>query len=131
MLGGLRHDPVVCGNDQEREIDPCRTGEHIVDEALVPRHVDEAQHRTIWRRQIGKPQIDRDASRLFFFQTVGINAGERPYQRGLSVIDVTGRSYDHASTSDGGVVARCCASAISALESAARAGPRKAAASAL
>ncbi len=45
MLERLRHHPVVGRDHQQHEIDAGRAGEHGVDEALVPRHVDEAERR--------------------------------------------------------------------------------------
>jgi len=45
MLERLRLDPVIGGDHQQREIDPAGTGQHRVHEALVTRHVDEAEHR--------------------------------------------------------------------------------------
>ena len=44
MLQSLRLDPVVGGNRKQGEIDPGRAGQHCMDEALMPRHVDEAEY---------------------------------------------------------------------------------------
>ena len=45
---------------------------------------------------MGKAEIDGDAAALFFFQTVGINAGQGFDQRGLAVVDVAGGADDDA-----------------------------------
>ena len=38
---------------------------------------------------MGEPYIDGDAAPLFFFEAVGVNAGQSFHQRRLSVIDVS------------------------------------------
>ena len=43
---------------------------------------------------MGKADVDGDAAALFFFQTVGVNAGQRLDQRGLSVIDMPSGADD-------------------------------------
>ena len=41
-------------------------------------------------------EIDGDAAPLFFGQAIGVDAGERLYERSLAVIDVAGGADDHA-----------------------------------
>ena len=120
MLARLRHHAVVGGDDQQHEIDAGRAGQHVVHEFLVARHVDEAEHGAVRRRQIGEAEIDGDAARLLLLQPVGIDAGQRPHQRGLAVIDMAGGADDHGAGSGRGAAARRSASAICAGESAAR-----------
>ena len=103
MLDGLRHDAVVRGDDQQHEVDAGRAGQHVVDEALVPGHVDEADGHAFAGRQIGEAEIDRDAARLLLLQAVGIDAGQRPHQRGLAVIDMARGADDHATGSGSGI----------------------------
>ena len=43
MLGGLRHDALVGGDDQQREVDARRAGHHGAHEVLVPGHVHDAR----------------------------------------------------------------------------------------
>ena len=43
---------------------------------------------------MGEPQVDGDAAALFFFQAVGVDAGERFDQGGLAVVDVAGGADD-------------------------------------
>ena len=43
-----------------------------------------------------KADVDGDSAPLFFFQAVGINAGESLYQCGFSVIDMPGGADDYA-----------------------------------
>ena len=131
VLARLRHHAVVGGDDQQHEIDAGGAGQHVVHEVLVARHVDEAEHRAVRRRQIGEAEIDGDAARLLFLEPVGVDAGERAHQRGLAVIDVAGGADDHGAGSGRGRAARRSASAISSGESAARTASKNCAASAL
>ena len=100
MLLGLRHPAIVGGDDQQREIDGADAGDHVLDEVLVARHVDDAQTKGRRRRrrgrqlQVGKAEIDGDAARLLFRQAIGIGAGQRLDQRALAVIDVAGGGDD-------------------------------------
>ena len=78
MLARLRHDAVVGGDHQHHEVDARGAGQHVVHEALVTGHVDEADDLAARARPIGKAQIDRDAARLLLLEPVGIDAGQRP-----------------------------------------------------
>ncbi len=122
VLDRLRHHAVVGGDGEQDEIDAGRAGEHVMNEALVPRHVDEADDRAICRRQIGKAEIDRDAARFFFLQAVGVDPGQRAHERGLAVVDMAGGADDHDAASGRDAAARRSASATSAGERSARAG---------
>ena len=44
MLARLRHRPVVGRYDQQHVVDAGCAGQHVVQELLVPGHVDEAEH---------------------------------------------------------------------------------------
>ena len=110
MLAGLRHRPVVGGDDQQDEIDADGAREHVVHETLMAGHVDEAQGLRTVDGSIGEADIDGDAARLLFGQTVGIDPRERPNQRRLAVIDVAGRADDHGGASTAN---RLCAAARS------------------
>src|SRR5205823_1626238 len=117
MLDRLRHDAVIGGNDNEDEIDAGGPGEHVVDEALMPRHIDKTEHPAAGRGQISKAEIDRDAARLLFLQAIGVDAGKGTDQRRLAVIDVAGCPDDHEAGSGKGSAAQPLASAISSGES--------------
>ncbi len=43
MLDRLRHDAVIGGDDQQREIDSAGAGQHGMDEALMTGDVDETE----------------------------------------------------------------------------------------
>ncbi|WEF52431.1 hypothetical protein AFIC_000917 [[Pseudomonas] carboxydohydrogena] len=122
MFDGLRHDAVIGGNHQQREIDSGRTGEHVVNEAFVPRHVDKTKNAAPRHRQIGKTEIDRYAARLLFFQAIGIDARQRPHQRGLAMIDMPCGADNHHADSGNGRSASFLARSISATDNAANVG---------
>ena len=73
---------------------PPTPGQHVLDEALVAGHVDEAQPQRGRQLEVREAEVDGDAAALLFFQAVGIDAGQRFDQRGLAVIDVAGGADD-------------------------------------
>src|SRR5881275_2110217 len=96
VLARLGHDRVVCGHHQYGKIDPRRTGEHVFDKSLMPGHVDDAEPKG---RHIedSEADIDGDAPRLFFGQTVAVDTGESLDQGRRAMIDVAGRAEDEVS----------------------------------
>ena len=64
VLARLGHDAIVRGDDQEREVDASRAGEHRMDEALVAGDVDEAENIAAGERSVRVAQVDRDAAGL-------------------------------------------------------------------
>ena len=44
------------------------------------------------RSQVREAEVDGDAAALLFLQAVGVDAGERPDERGLAVVDVARRA---------------------------------------
>src|SRR5690348_10549600 len=95
MLVSLRHDAIVSRDDEQREIDAARAGQHGVHQPLVAWYVDEPEHLSVRERAIGITELDRDAAHLLFRQPVRVDPGERAHQGGLAVIDMTGGSDDH------------------------------------
>ena len=93
MLARLRHHGFVGRHDKDDEIDAAGAGEHVLDEALVARDVDE-RHVDVADRHVGEAEVDRDAARFFFLEAIGIRAGQRAHQRALAVIDVTSGADD-------------------------------------
>ena len=61
VLTRLRHHAVVGRNDEQEEVDAGCAGDHGAHEALVPRHVDDAQLPPGRQRQPRKAQLDGDA----------------------------------------------------------------------
>ena len=94
MLFGLRHDAVVGGDGEEHEIDAVGAGEHVLDKALVAGHVDDARRSAVGQIEMGETEIDGDAALFFFFEPVGVVAGERFDQAGFAVVDMAGGADD-------------------------------------
>ncbi len=63
----------------------------------MPRHVNKAEYILFvaGQGQIGKSEIDGNASCLFLLQPVCVYLRERAHQRGLAMIDMPRRSDDH------------------------------------
>jgi hypothetical protein len=80
VLARLRHHAVIGGDDQHDEVDTGGTGQHVVHQALVARHIDEADDLAARPRPIRKSQVDRDAARLLLLQAIGIDARQLVHQ---------------------------------------------------
>jgi len=94
VLPGLGHDALIRGHDEHDRVDTADAGEHVADEVLMARHVDDAHVRAAGKREPGEAQVDGHPALAFFAQAVGVDAGERVNERGLAVVDVAGRSDD-------------------------------------
>src|SRR5439155_24608921 len=64
-------------------------------EALVPRHIDEDEHRAVWQRVKSITEVDGDAALFFFLQAIGVDAGERLDERRLAVVDMASGADQH------------------------------------
>src|SRR5262249_55933597 len=97
MFSGLRHDAFVGGDDEHGEVDAPDARQHVLDEALVTRDVDDLDRESV--RLFGKRKagIDRDAASLLFGQAVGVDAGQRFDERGFAVVDVSRGADDYCS----------------------------------
>ena len=91
MLAGLGHHRVVGRDDQHRQVEPRRAGQHVADEPLVAGDVDQGQAVGA-QVERGEAQVDRDPALLLGRQTVGVDAGQGADQGRLAVVDVPGRS---------------------------------------
>ena len=94
MLAGLRHDRFVGGDHEEDEVDSADAGQHVLDELLMPRYVDEPEPQVVPQIEVRETDVNGDATALFFLEAVGIDTGEGFDQRGLAVIDVAGCADD-------------------------------------
>ena len=94
VLPGLGHHRLVGGHHQRHRVDAVGPGQHVADEALVARHVDEGGHDPLPELAVGEAEVDRDAALLLLLQAVGVGAGERAHERALPVVDVAGRPDD-------------------------------------
>src|SRR5262245_22251590 len=94
VLFGLGHDAVIGGNGKKNQIDAVGAGEHIFDEPLVPRDIDNPRLRAVGKIEVGKSQINRNAALLFFLEPVRILSGQRFDQADVPVMDVASGAYD-------------------------------------
>src|SRR3954468_8037095 len=98
MFLRLRHPSVVRRDDQKREIDRADARNHVANKILVPGHVHDSNTKklAVVRPDIkmGKAELDRNLTRLFFRESIGIDAGQGLDQRALPMIDVSRRSDD-------------------------------------
>src|SRR5258708_36875723 len=70
-----------------------------MDEFFVARHIDQTEHVAVFERHVRIAQFDRNAARLFFLETIRVDARQRSHQTRFAVVDMPGRTYDHACTS--------------------------------
>ena len=96
MFARLRHDGIIGRYDEHCQVDARGAGQHVLDEALVARHVNEAQPDVRSELKVGEADIDGDAAALLFLQAVGVDPGQGFDERGLAVIDVAGRADEKA-----------------------------------
>ena len=68
--------------------------QHVADEPVVARHVDEVQDGPVGQRQVRVPHVDRHAAAALLREAVGVDAGQGAQERGLAVVDVAGRADD-------------------------------------
>jgi hypothetical protein len=91
MFARLRHHALVGGNDECQEIDAVCPGQHVFDETLVARNIDEADFQVI-EFEIGKTEVNGNAATFFFGKSIGIGAGEGADESALAVVYVTRRA---------------------------------------
>ena len=94
VLLGLRLPPLVGRDHEQHEPDRTDAGEHVADESLVPRDVDEADLATGREHAPRVAEIDREAAALLLRPAVGVDARQPDDQRRLAVVDVAGRRDD-------------------------------------
>jgi hypothetical protein len=85
VLAGLRPDRLVGGHDEQDQVDAARPCEHVLDESLMPRDIDEAQDE-IGLDEVREAEIDRDAA-LRLRAAGGVRARERPDELALAMVD--------------------------------------------
>ncbi|MNS93486.1 hypothetical protein D3C72_1276650 [compost metagenome] len=95
VLARLRHHAVIGGDHEQREVDAACARGHGVNQLLMARDIDQAEHVAVLERHVRIAKLDREAARLPFLQSVGIHARQRPDQAGLAMIDMSCRADDH------------------------------------
>jgi len=94
VFARLGHDPLVSSDHQQGDVDAAYASQHVVDESLVARDVDDRDLDAVRQSQPGKAQVDCHATLFFFLQTIRIDAGQGVDQRRLAMVDVAGRADD-------------------------------------
>ncbi len=116
VLARLGLDGLVGRDHQQDNIDTADAGQHVANKALVAGHIDETDANGLAagsdQIEVGEAEIDGDAAPLLLGQPVGIDAGKRPHQRTLAVIDMARSPNDdslHIEQFTATFVELCCA----------------------
>jgi hypothetical protein len=88
----------VSRDDEEYGGGRAQAGEHVADEALMSRHVDEGHLFAGVERRPGVAEVDGQPAPTLLGPAVGLGAGEGANEGGLPVVDVTGGG-DHVHVS--------------------------------
>ena len=104
VLQRLRVRSVVRRDDEQRRVDLARPDEHVADEPVVPRDVDEVDDPPVIEHEMRIPHVDRHPAPPLLGQPVRVDAGERTQERRLAVVDVPGRADDEACGRPDGVL---------------------------
>ena len=89
MLVRLRARALGRVDHEQEEVDPARPGDHVADEPLVARDVDQREPRPVGQFERRVAEVDRDPALLLLGQPVRVLPGQRPDEPGLAVVDVT------------------------------------------
>ena len=91
----------VCGitdssarDDKEREVDAPDAREHVLDEPLVSRDVDDAHLASAGQREPREAQVDGHAALLLLIEAVGVDPRKGEHERRLAMVDVSGGPDD-------------------------------------
>jgi len=90
VFGGLASPSLVRGHHDEHRRHRPDAGQHVGDEALVPRYVDEGHLLPGRQRGPGVAQVDGHPAPALLGPAVGLHARQRADQRRLAVVDVAG-----------------------------------------
>jgi hypothetical protein len=103
-LLGLRLPALVRGDDEQHQPNGTDAGEHVADEPLVTRDVDEADLATARQGGPGVAEVDRETATLLLGEPVRIDPGERDDERGLAMVHVACRRDDPEGAGHGSVL---------------------------
>ena len=96
VFRGLRHRAFVRRDAEDCDVDSSGSADHRAQESLVPGNVDHSRRADPRKLQVGVSGLQRDPPPLLLRQSIGVDARERPHQRGLAVIDVPSGADHHA-----------------------------------
>ena len=91
VLMGLRARPLAGVDDEQEEVDPRRPGDHVANEPLVTRDVDERDPPAAGQVERRVPEVDGDPALLLLGQAVGVLSRQSPDEPGLAMVDVARR----------------------------------------
>jgi hypothetical protein len=77
VLGGLRRPAVVRRDHDQRRGHRSDTGQHVADEPLVPRDVDDREPAPRGQRRPGEAEVDGEPAAAFLGPAVGLHTGQR------------------------------------------------------
>ena len=95
MLLRLRHDAFIRGDHQQHQIHTYYSGNHIVDESLMPRYINNSHTVSARKVKISESQVNSDPPSLLFLPAVRIPSRQRLDQRRLPVIDMACRTNNY------------------------------------
>src|SRR3989304_2035029 len=95
MLPRLRHYAVICGYDEDNQINPRCPRYHIFYETFVSRDVYYADLLSVLERKWCESDINGQPPLLLLRQAVGVYAREHSYERRLPVVDMPRRADDY------------------------------------
>ena len=77
MFACLRFNALIGGDDQQHQINPANSGQHVADEALVTGNIHKPEAQAAvgsWHFEMGEAKVNGYSAPLLFFQTVGVNS---------------------------------------------------------
>ena len=81
MFQRLGHHRVICGHDQDDDVDTAGTCDHVSDEFFMARHIDDPDQFAVIERHRSKTEIDGQTPFLLLWQPIGVRPGQFSDQR--------------------------------------------------
>ena len=89
MFPSLRHHRFIGGDHQQRDVDAADARQHIVDEPLMSRHVDDADLAARRQPKPREAQVNGKPALFFFGESVRVDPRQRLDERRLPMINVS------------------------------------------
>src|SRR6266849_6274068 len=98
MFASLRLDPFIGGDYEQHQVDAADACKHVAHKALVAGDIDKTQANFAaiggGEFEVGEADVDGDATPFFFFEAIGVNAGQGFDEGCFAVIDMSGGADD-------------------------------------